>query len=460
MPEPFLALLCFVWGIWLYDGFFNKNSEQAAASRLAEAPLQQELTLRHLDRVLRLSDALAGRPSWQRLLAGQADRTRELDLAIETLAAAKQQGGGLVARCRVVEAVVLHAAGRQSPAKSPADEEAVPDAALARAALGHAPPSPADWQALAGLLGTPQARWWHIELARQLTSRPGAPALLAAAIAAEDRKSSDLLDRTLWARGAVAFITLAGLFGVPGAVRLLRRALRSGASPLPCRYPERWPLPLVLAVFLLAELAGIGLTVAFGVLHGGESELPLAALLPLDTLLRVLPCVIALALLFHRPGHFLQRLGMTRAFPPLPVLGLFTLLSAANFGLLQLLGPWLPVDPTGGLDRTEENLGGLVFLLVSACLVAPAAEETLYRGVLFQGFRNRLGVLPAALASAAMFSVVHFYDAFGTASVFLLGLACALAYRATASLAAIIAFHALYNLCLTVPDWILHHSPL
>jgi membrane protease YdiL (CAAX protease family) len=209
----------------------------------------------------------------------------------------------------------------------------------------------------------------------------------------------------------------------------------------------------------VAELAGIGLTVSFGVMHAGSEELPLPLLLPLDTLLRVLPAAVALALLFHRPRHFVERLGMKRGFALMPLLGLHTLVTVVNFGFLLLLGPWLPVDPTGGVDGAESGWGGLLYLVVSACVVAPLAEETLYRGVLFRGLQNHWGLVAATVVSSLLFSLVHFYDAFGTVSVCLLGVACALAYRATGSLAAVIVFHALYNLCLTVPDWVLHHSP-
>ena len=57
-----------------------------------------------------------------------------------------------------------------------------------------------------------------------------------------------------------------------------------------------------------------------------------------------------------------------------------------------------------------------------------------------------------------LFALVHFYDAFGTASIALLGFTCALAYRATGSLLAAIAFHAIYNLSVTVPDWLPTHT--
>ena len=121
---------------------------------------------------------------------------------------------------------------------------------------------------------------------------------------------------------------------------------------------------------------------------------------------------------------------------------------------------WIPVDPTGGLDLWAAGWGGLATMLFSACLVAPLGEEILYRGVLFQGLANRFGPLAAAAGSALVFTIVHFYGLYGTLGVGILGIALALVYHATRSLPAAIAFHAIYNLTVTLPDWIIDHGPL
>jgi membrane protease YdiL (CAAX protease family) len=92
--------------------------------------------------------------------------------------------------------------------------------------------------------------------------------------------------------------------------------------------------------------------------------------------------------------------------------------------------------------------------------VAPISEEILYRGVLFQGLLNRFGPLAAALLSAFIFTIVHFYGLYGTLGVGILGVALALVYHATRSLPAVIIFHAIYNLTAILPDWIVNHGPL
>ena len=102
----------------------------------------------------------------------------------------------------------------------------------------------------------------------------------------------------------------------------------------------------------------------------------------------------------------------------------------------------------------------MAFAIVSACLLAPLAEEVLYRGVLFRAFWSRLGVLPAAIISSAVFAGLHFYDGYGLVSVGLFGLSCALLYASTGSLVSCIALHFLYNASIKLPEWLIYHAPL
>ena len=76
-------------------------------------------------------------------------------------------------------------------------------------------------------------------------------------------------------------------------------------------------------------------------------------------------------------------------------------------------------------------LWGLAFATVSACLVAPFAEEIVYRGVLLRSLANRFGVL----AGAVVFS-------------------------GTRGLSTVIALHCLYNLAVKLPEWFIYHAGL
>lgn len=92
-------------------------------------------------------------------------------------------------------------------------------------------------------------------------------------------------------------------------------------------------------------------------------------------------------------------------------------------------------------------------LVVTAVLLAPAGEELLFRGVLFQGLRARWGLWTAALGSAGLFTVAHLGDASGAladgiivAGILPLGLVFAVLMERRGSLLACIVAHATYNL--------------
>jgi membrane protease YdiL (CAAX protease family) len=243
---------------------------------------------------------------------------------------------------------------------------------------------------------------------------------------------------------------------VPGALRELKR----GLSAKPRGYGGAWTAPLGLVVFLMATLAWIGfsMTMELGIdtlpnLH------PLAGIL-LDSAARILPPLIALGLLFKRPSHAIRVLGLDQPIQPKVVLGMFSLLMLMDQVLRRLMGVAETNEPGGGLSLGDSGAWGLVFALVSACLLAPVAEEILYRGVLFRSLRNRLGVLAGAVLSSVIFAVLHFYDGYGLASVAVFGFSCALLYAGTGALSTVIALHVLYNLSIKLPEWIVYHAPL
>jgi membrane protease YdiL (CAAX protease family) len=152
-------------------------------------------------------------------------------------------------------------------------------------------------------------------------------------------------------------------------------------------------------------------------------------------------------------------LGLDRSWLPGAVLGVFSLLMILDFLLREfVIGP--QPHPGGGLSATDAGWWGLAFAVVSACLLAPLAEELLYRGVLFRSLWTRLGVLPAALASSAVFAALHFYDGYGLASVAIFGTCCALFYAATGSLTVCIGLHMLYNSAIKLPEWFIYHAQL
>ncbi len=89
--------------------------------------------------------------------------------------------------------------------------------------------------------------------------------------------------------------------------------------------------------------------------------------------------------------------------------------------------------------------GAFVVTLVMAGILAPIAEELFFRGAIFGWFRQRFGLWPATLASAAIFSLGHADALAVVVSSFVLGVVNALVYERYKSIWAPIAIHAFNN---------------
>jgi hypothetical protein len=96
---------------------------------------------------------------------------------------------------------------------------------------------------------------------------------------------------------------------------------------------------------------------------------------------------------------------------------------------------------------TKESKSLLVLSAALTCVVAPIAEEVLFRGYMFTALRNWRGTLTAALIVGLLFGGVHATSAPAADLVPLaaLGFGLCLIYRYTGSLYPAIAAHALNN---------------
>lgn len=410
IPEPLIALLCFVLGIWLWDHYFGETR--------GYPPGTETIALIKIDRDLQLAEAMRSDPPLLRWLA-HAQTPREAVSSgirsLETLASAQQLGPtGYHAFA------ALLATRDGSP----------PEKYLVRLQL---PSGDAD-----------SPTWWNLKFASEDFSFP------RTAVSSVLRNRSIVVGSLIWLLGLV------GIAFLPLAFRCLGRAFETK----PRGYSAAWTPSLGLTVFLVATLAWIGFSmlielgiIALPGLH------PVAAIL-LDTAARIMPALIALGLLFKKASHVPRALGLDAHIHPPVILGLFSLLVLLDQPLRWALGRFAAEDPTGGLSYADSGVFGLMFLIVSACLVAPVSEEILYRGVLFRSLSNRMGVLAAALISSVVFASLHFYDFYGLASVATFGFVCALLYQATGSLLNVIALHMLYNASITLPEWTIYHAPL
>jgi hypothetical protein len=93
----------------------------------------------------------------------------------------------------------------------------------------------------------------------------------------------------------------------------------------------------------------------------------------------------------------------------------------------------------------------LLWLGSLAVVAAPIFEEFIFRGLIFGGLRRSLGFGAAAVASAAIFAIVH--PPASVVPVFGLGLCAAFVYERTRVLAGPMLVHATYNAVVVAFQW-------
>ena len=438
VPEPVLALLIFVMGVWLWDNHFG------APQGYEDGTCQ--IALIKIDRDLRLAEGMEKVPPLLRSALLVESMPKTMDSSIRSLAqlakesAMDQEGAYALAMLQAVRK-------GENPSRG-----AFGDLGL---------PGPPDPRAIIDRVAEGHDAWWDREY---LTTFGDSEIALKASPAEEDLRNHELALRVIVARGAVWLFAIIGLFFVPRTLRAFARALRSRERG----YVGQWPLTLGLGIFFMAYLASVGFESVVSQLLKGlpiEGAQPIylepPVLAILDTAVRFLPAMVALGFLFRRGRHAMDRLGLAARPDLFLVLGSFSLLTLFDQILQHLLADTMPPDPTGGLSAAEAGPWGLVLAVVSACIAAPVAEEILYRGVLFRSLANWTRVPAGILISSVVFALVHYqYEAYGLLSVGILGAACALCYAATGRLATAILLHMLYNFVLKVPEWIVYHAPL
>jgi membrane protease YdiL (CAAX protease family) len=97
-------------------------------------------------------------------------------------------------------------------------------------------------------------------------------------------------------------------------------------------------------------------------------------------------------------------------------------------------------------DVMRESARGLsanIWIPLLAVVAAPIFEEFIFRGLIFGGLRRSLDALPAIVASAAVFAIVH--PPASMIPVFGLGVCAALAFDRTKMLLAPMIAHGIYN---------------
>ncbi len=127
-----------------------------------------------------------------------------------------------------------------------------------------------------------------------------------------------------------------------------------------------------------------------------------------------------------------------------PLFGLYQVLQELEVRQQVLPGKLPEEHPLVPFFVVESGWGMRVMLIVAACVVVPFLEETLFRGVIYRALRRNWSFAAAALASAAIFAVIHMSWG-GLIPYLVLGLVFAYLYERSRSLVAPWAAHGAFN---------------
>lgn len=212
------------------------------------------------------------------------------------------------------------------------------------------------------------------------------------------------------------------------------------------------PITAILALFAaLAAAVAAGLVIAvIGVIFGADPQDAPPAIAIGSTVVQDL-CFVGAAVLFSRAYGTGQpwQLGLrpTRLWTGIGWAGLaFVTLVLFSAGFNALIGQKdaESLPPELGVDQSTAALVGTAVLVT---VLAPLAEELLFRGYIFPALRNWRGTVPAVVIAGAIFGLLHVFSspAYALVPLALFGSLLCLVYLKTRSLYPAIALHSVNN---------------
>lgn len=137
-----------------------------------------------------------------------------------------------------------------------------------------------------------------------------------------------------------------------------------------------------------------------------------------------------------------------------------------GFGLILLINVvWSPIMEQVGLQGQPEvlplfggGIGGLLIALFLGGVVAPLAEEVLFRGFVYTGLRSAWGVGWALVISSLIFAVIHGFAGV-IPPIFVMAIILALTYEYTGSLWPAVAVHAAVNSFSFIASYLAQYYP-
>jgi hypothetical protein len=218
----------------------------------------------------------------------------------------------------------------------------------------------------------------------------------------------------------------------------------------------------VILAFVLSSVAGLVVVLIWrpdAIMSGGADMLKDGPLISVTTIASAAVQVGMLALaarLARWPAG--DYLGLVRpaAGPALIAIAVLVVFLLGYDALTYLLGRDIVTPFQVDTYRTARDSGTLSLLWLTFVVVAPVAEEIMFRGFLFRGWvRSERSAIPVILVISLLFAAIHVqYDWFGMLQVFFIGLLLAIARWRSGSTLLTILMHMLANLWATVESMI------
>ena len=218
----------------------------------------------------------------------------------------------------------------------------------------------------------------------------------------------------------------------------------------------------VILAFVLSAIAGFVVVLIWrpdAIMSGGADMLKDGPLISVTTVASGVVQVGTLALaakLAHWPAG--EYLGLVRpAIRPALIAILILIVFLLGYdALTYLIGRDVVTPFQVDTYRTARDGGTLPLLWLTFVIVAPVAEEIMFRGFLFRGWvRSEQSAIPGILIISALFAAIHVqYDWFGMLQVFFIGLLLAIARWRSGSTLLTILMHVLINFWATVQSMI------
>lgn len=139
-----------------------------------------------------------------------------------------------------------------------------------------------------------------------------------------------------------------------------------------------------------------------------------------------------------------RSLGLTVLIFTVVILISVNLISALTITWLEKVWPDIQPQETVKAFQESSGLGFKILVIIAAVVIAPLAEETLFRGFVYGVLKRYTDAPFAALSSSLMFAIIHMHVG-SLVPLWMLAVLLCLSYEVTGCLLVPMLLHAIFN---------------